>query len=55
MTHDHENNCPPKLQNTIWWVTPLLPALFFAWAINELSKPEPVGYINRLREGGYDV
>jgi len=27
----HEDNCPPKLQNTIWWVAPLLPFLGLAY------------------------
>jgi hypothetical protein len=24
MSHDHRDNCPPKLDRTIWWVAPAL-------------------------------
>ena len=50
--HDHENNCPPKIQNGLWWKVPVLIACLPAYAWLKLTGYEEPGYINRLKREG---
>jgi len=41
----HENNCPPKLQNTVWWA---LPTALILWApLNILYAKDVKAYYER--------
>lgn len=41
MTHDHEHNCPPKLENAMLWVWTLIPAMFVAAVLVDLAAGGP--------------
>ena len=50
--HDHENNCPPKIENGLWWKIPVLGLCLPAYAWLKLTGYKEPGYINRLKREG---
>jgi hypothetical protein len=55
VSHDHENNCPPKIENGLWWKVPVVIACVPVYAFLKAVGYKEPGYINRLRREGKDV
>ncbi len=44
--HNHETNCPPRIQNGLWWKLPVLGLMLPLYAYLKVTGYKEPGYRN---------